>query len=321
MMKPWSRRAALIGCSCAAVPVVLSVSAVRSQAPGAVIGQMDTAPTTIAFGDAKAQVFSDGHMMVGLDRLSARAADDPAVRRALLAVGLAGTQHRFALNITLLELLGQRILIDAGAGETWVETGGKLADALTQGGIDAASISLVVLTHAHPDHLWGVIDSFDGSLRFPSARYAIPDAEFAFWMSPTAPEAAGAAEGMTAGARRILKLIEPKLTRYKADSDIQAGLTYVDAKGHTPGQCAVLASSGGEHILVAADTIFHPVISVEHPDWQPAQDLDGAAAAASRGALLALAASTQARVVAYHVAGPGFGRIAKSGPGYVWRDA
>ncbi len=278
--------------------------------------------TTFKIGDIGVRVLDDGHMLVPRDRIAAGGVDEALLTRNLTPKGAAlpPEQFRFALNVTLLEIDGRRVLVDAGMGGTWMNTGGKLADALMAAGIDPNSIDHVVLTHAHPDHLWGVVDDFDNTLRFPNAAYTIPDREFAFWMSPTAPEAAGAHEGVTAGARRVLKMIEPKLTRAAAEAQVLPGVTFLDAAGHTPGQCAVFVQSGTQKLLIATDTLFHPVVSVVHPHWQPAQDMDGEMAVATRRRLLDFAATEQARVVAYHIADV-TGGIVRAGTGYMWVGA
>jgi glyoxylase-like metal-dependent hydrolase (beta-lactamase superfamily II) len=270
-------------------------------------------------GDIGVRVLDDGHMMVPRDRIAAIGTDEALLASELLPRGATALpeQFRFSLNVTLLEIDGKRVLIDAGAGGTWVPDGGKLGDALTAAGIDPGSIDHVVLTHAHPDHLWGVVDDFDNTLRFPNAAYTIPNREFEFWMSATEPDAARAAEGVTAGARRVLKMIEPKLTRTAADAQVLPGITYLDAAGHTPGQCAVMVHSGGQKLLIATDTLFHPVVSVAHPHWRPAQDMDGDVAVATRLRLLDIAATEQARVLAYHIADLS-GNIVRAGNGYIW---
>jgi glyoxylase-like metal-dependent hydrolase (beta-lactamase superfamily II) len=95
------------------------------------------------------------------------------------------------------------------------------------------------------------------------------------------------------------------------------GMAYLDATGHTPGQCAVLVQSGGQKLLIATDTLFHPVVSVLHPHWRPAQDMDGDAAVASRLRMLDIAATEQAHVLAYHI--PDLtGSVVRAGTGYMW---
>lgn len=272
-------------------------------------------PRVHQIGALRLRILTDGHMMVGLDRVAAKPTDEAAFKSL---VGTA-TQTRFALNTALIESEGRRILIDSGAGGTWVDTAGKLGDTLTAQGVDPASIDHIILTHAHPDHLWGVIDDFDNTLRFPKASYVLPKTEFDFWMSPGIAEKAGAAEGVVAGARRVLKTIEPKLKLAAAEGPIMPGLAYVEARGHTPGQCAVLVSNGGAHALFSADTLFHPVVSVAHPDWHPAQDMDGAMAEKSRRKMLDMAAHLKALVIATHIDGPG--RVTKTGTAFGWVSA
>src|SRR5690606_3702710 len=60
---------------------------------------------------------------------------------------------------------------------------GRLAEGLTEAGIDPAEVTDVVFTHAHPDHLWGLTDDFD-ELVFPEADYHIGQVEWDFWSSP-----------------------------------------------------------------------------------------------------------------------------------------
>jgi glyoxylase-like metal-dependent hydrolase (beta-lactamase superfamily II) len=87
------------------------------------------------------------------------------------------------MHITLVRTPDETILIDVGAGPHYMPGAGKLADNMDRAGIDRKSVTKVVLTHAHPDHLWGLLDDFDDTPLFPNASYVMSSAEFEFWMA------------------------------------------------------------------------------------------------------------------------------------------
>jgi glyoxylase-like metal-dependent hydrolase (beta-lactamase superfamily II) len=43
---------------------------------------------------------------------------------------------------------------------------------------------MILFTHAHFDHLWGISDGKNASLLFPSAEFVASEAEVAFWSAP-----------------------------------------------------------------------------------------------------------------------------------------
>ena len=136
------------------------------------------------------------------------------------------------------------VLIDAGSGGTWEPTAGKLADSLEAAGVKPEQIGKVVLTHAHPDHIWGLIDELDDSLRFPRAEYVVAAREFDFWTSGEAANLKGPIEGIAAGARRVFKAIEARTTRIKPGDEVAPGIAAIDTAGHTPGHISLLMTSG-----------------------------------------------------------------------------
>jgi glyoxylase-like metal-dependent hydrolase (beta-lactamase superfamily II) len=129
------------------------------------------------------------------------------------------------------------------------------ADALAALGIDPATVSQLVVTHAHYDHI--------GNLQhFPSAEIVIARREFEFWTGPyagrlqfahsTEPDelrwlAAVAAEGR-------MRLVEQTL-------DLAPGIELVVVGGHTPGQLvaqvAVPDGNGGRGAVVLATDALH----------------------------------------------------------------
>ena len=132
------------------------------------------------------------------------------------------------------------------------------------------------MTHAHPDHIWGLVDELDDSLRFPRAEYVVSAREFDFWTSGEGANLKGPIEGIAAGARRVFKAIQARTTRIKPGDEVAPGIAAIDTAGHTPGHISLLMVSGSDKLLITADAVQNAHVSFAHPDWQPRADMDGA---------------------------------------------
>src|SRR5262249_6158206 len=113
---------------------------------------------------------------------------DPAVRAAWLEdMFLPPDVLEWALNVVVVRNGGQTVLIDAGLGadpDLNLPRAGRLIHRLEAGGIDLASVTDVVLTHMHMDHVGGLLaDGVKGQLR-PDLRVHLAAAEAEFWESP-----------------------------------------------------------------------------------------------------------------------------------------
>ena len=227
---------------------------------------------------------SDGHLTVPT-RFLARNASEAEIASA---IGVSTATVTPPCNVTLVRTPTELILIDVGSGPHYMPGAGKLAENMEAAGIDRHSISKVVLSHAHPDHLWGLLDDFDDTPMFPNASYLISAAELNFWLAPDAisrlPEDR---QNFAAGARRNLERIKEKLQIIKPGREIIAGMQVLDTSGHTAGHICVELSSQRDAALVLGDALTHPIISFAHPDWMPAADHhDPQRAAAVRKTLL-----------------------------------
>jgi glyoxylase-like metal-dependent hydrolase (beta-lactamase superfamily II) len=314
----YSRRVMLqSGTAAAAFALGALQPGVRALAQHAADPPRGAAHHRLGLGSREIIVLSDGHMVLPTSALAANVPE--AEVRSFLAARAAGTEQvHFHINVTLVKTGNDYVLIDAGSGGTWEPTAGKLADSLEAAGIKPEQIGRIVLTHAHPDHVWGLVDELDDSLRFPRAEYVVAAREFDFWTSGEAARLTGPVEGIAAGARRVFKAIEARTTRIRPGDEVAPGIVAIDTAGHTPGHISLLITGGADKLLVTADAVQNAHVAFAHPDWHPRADMDGERAARSRRQVLDMAATDKLRVLCYHIPFPGLGRVERKGAAHVW---
>jgi glyoxylase-like metal-dependent hydrolase (beta-lactamase superfamily II) len=92
------------------------------------------------------------------------------------------------LNTILVNTGDKLVLIDAGCGVgKFQKTAGGLLGNLAAAGYAPGDIDMILLTHGHFDHLWGISDGKNASLLFPSAEFVASETEVAFWSAPNWP--------------------------------------------------------------------------------------------------------------------------------------
>ncbi len=284
---------------------------------GAMFGSTSKANQSgaLSAGEFRLSSFSDGYLTLPSTNLAPKA-DAEERQQAMKLAGQQGEQYESPLNVTLVETDSEKILIDVGSGSRFMASAGQLASSLEEAGIDPGSITKVVYTHAHPDHIWGTIDDFD-ELSFPDAEHHISEAEWNFWMSKDVltklPEAQHA---FAVGAQRNLEAIKDQIKMLKPGDDIITGISVLDTAGHTPGHISLEIGTGNDRIVILGDALTHPVIAFQHPDWQPATDIEPDKAVATRKKLLDRLETEGNRIIGYHLPAPGTGRVAKKAGGY-----
>lgn len=254
-------------------------------------------------------VVSDGSFVLPLNFVlpSTRKAD---VEALYTAAGQTLDDVTGQMNITVVKTPDATIVIDCGGGNDFMPSMGLFADNLERAGVAADSVTHVVFTHAHADHLWGVIDPLDGGTRFPKAKHIISAAEFDYWMKPgietLVPEAM---KGVALGSARRLGILAERFDRQKAGAEIAPGVALIDTAGHTPGHVSVLLKSGSEQLLIGGDVLTNPIVSFAKPDWQWGPDDDRDRAIAARQRTLDMLATDKIALLGYHLPWPGLGRV------------
>jgi glyoxylase-like metal-dependent hydrolase (beta-lactamase superfamily II) len=272
------------------------------------------APHRFRHGEFELIVVSDGHLVLPTSFLAPEA--PPGERAALLkAAGQDAEQYQSPTNITLIRKDSELILVDAGSGDRFMPTAGKLFDNLKDAGIDKASITKVVLTHGHPDHLWGALDDLD-DLVLPSAAYHVGATEWEFWHGENATRGLPAERaGFVTGARRRFDAIKGRVKMVKPGDDIVTGLRVVDTAGHTQGHVS-LEVAGGAGLIIGSDVLTHPLISFAHPEWRTTADHVPDQAATTRKTLLDRLVADKTQLIGFHLPYPGVGRVERKGSAY-----
>ena len=263
-------------------------------------------------------VVSDGFIDIAPLLYFSPNADENQMRAALHDHFLPTDKITVHINVLLINTGTHLVLIDTGSGHSFVEGTGSLLDSLKAANINPLDIDTIVLTHAHPDHAWGIITERNQE-RFPYATYFIDQLEWDFWTDPTllsrAPEEN---HGFIRGAQNNLSPIENKLNKISAQTEVVPGITMIPTYGHTPGHHSVMIESDGESLLCSADTLVHPVTSFAYPEWYFGFDGDPDQAATTRRRLLDMAASDRLRLLCYHLPYPGLGHVVRHQTAYRW---
>jgi glyoxylase-like metal-dependent hydrolase (beta-lactamase superfamily II) len=224
-------------------------------------------------------------------------------------------------TIPVLQTGGKTVMFDAGTGGQLSPKAGLMTDNLKAAGIDPASIDTIVLTHFHPDHIFGLMEKGTNAQIFPNAEIVVPAAELAYWTDDA--EVAKLPERRQGLAKRIQATLPTwKNVRQIADGEEPvSGVTAMAAYGHTAGHTVYRVASGSDAALIVADTANVPALFVANPDWQVQFDADGAMAAETRKRVFDMAVADNLIVTGYHFGFPGAGRIERDGKGFAFVPA
>nr|WP_315855913.1 MBL fold metallo-hydrolase [Pseudooceanicola nitratireducens] len=266
-------------------------------------------------GDVTATIVSDGYFEIPASGLGVNA--DPKEVQAFLAAHYLPVDQTYShTNHLLIEKGADRILVDVGSGHRFFDTAGRLVANLSALGLSPEDITHVVITHAHPDHIWGIRDEFDEPL-FPEAQYFMGEVEHGYWLSDgLVDRVAPAEQQFVVGAINAIRAEGVDWTLLNDGDEVVPGVSVIATPGHTPGHLSVRLSDGDDSLIALGDSMTHGWISFARPDWYHSVDVDGPQAAASRRRLLDMAASDGIAVLGYHFPFPGVGHVMAEGDAY-----
>jgi glyoxylase-like metal-dependent hydrolase (beta-lactamase superfamily II) len=247
----------------------------------------------VELGELTVTMLSDGETVMPATHL--RDADG-APLADLAAADMVDDSLRLPVRAFLVQGPQGCLIIDAGAGDAWHPTLGRLGVAMLAAGISRQAVTTVALTHTHVDHLGGLVTR-ERELAFPNAARVFV-----------------ATEELTAfRAEPRMIPVQPRLMPLEQGDGPMRGVTAINAPGHSPGHMAFLVEG---RLLVWGDLVHHAAVQFARPEVTWAFDDDPAAARSSRLALMDQAVEAGWIVAGAHLPGPGIGQIMRDGTGY-----
>jgi len=206
-----------------------------------------------------------------------------------------------AVNAFLIQKEGTNILVDAGFGR-------KLFDNLKSIGVEPKDISAILLTHAHGDHIGGLVK--DNKSTFPNATIFVDEKEHNYWI--------GAENKSYIAITELYKVqtIKPNNLN-KITESLLADVFAIEAYGHTPGHVVFqINSKKGEKLLIWGDLTHAMAVQMPYPKVSVTYDVNPEEAAESRIKILNYVVKNNISIAGMHIAYPAVGKITKKGDGF-----
>jgi glyoxylase-like metal-dependent hydrolase (beta-lactamase superfamily II) len=320
-----SRRQALLGTAAVAGAATLPELAISPALAKAAMSK-DQAPYFYRFNHGKMQatVVSDGILPLGEPSGSFLGTSKAEVGKLLTDNFLATDNVILEQNILVLNTGDKLVLFDTGMGASpmFGPTTGKMLNNLKVAGIEPKDIDAVVATHAHCDHVWGIMAD-DGKPNFPNAQIYISQADFDFWTDEAKLQLKDPAymKPFVEGARKNLLPNRDRMVFFKDGQEFLPGIQALAAPGHTVGHTVFMITSDGKSLAAIGDLTHHQVLLMEKPLLEFAYDTDSKQSAKTRVRVLDMLATNRIPLLAYHFPWPGIGHVAKQGEGFRYYPA
>src|ERR1700692_1586249 len=249
-------------------------------------------------GGAEVTVVSDGPLPLGPPKCTFICVPDEEVRKRVSDNFLSPDNVVLEQNSPIVNTGDKLVLFDTGMGtsKAFGPTTGRQQKSMAEAGIKPEDIDAVVFSHAHIDHIGGVVDD-SGKVLFPNAQFYIAQSDFDYWTDEG--KMGGALKDFVVHARKNLLPVRDRLVFYKDGQEFLPGVQALAAPGHTVGHTMFMVTSDGKSFALLGDLTHHQILLMEKPRMEFSYDTDPKQAANSRVRMLDMLAANKIAVLSY----------------------
>ncbi len=316
-------RRALLGAA-GAVGIAAGLGLPRAQAAAPMLGTLPPAWHRFKWGAFEATVISDGNLPLGKPADSFVGPGAAQIPQMLTSEFLDPNAATLEQNVLILNTGRQLLLFDTGMGESmgpqskmFGPTTGRLLANMKAAGIDPAQIDVVIATHAHCDHVWGLVNEA-GQRVFPNAQVAINEADVKFWTDDANKKGPAFMVPFIDGAKKNLAAYRDRMIMVRDGQEVVPGVVALFTPGHTVGHTCYAITSNGKTMVNTGDLAHHQVLLLRQPLMEFSFDTDPKQSAQTRARMLDRLATDRHAVLSYHFPWPGLGHVRKAAQGYDW---
>ena len=223
------------------------------------------------------------------------------------------------IHCCIIDTGSERIAVDTCVGNDkergnplWHEQQGPFLDRLSASGYSPESITHVVCTHLHVDHVGWNTRLVNGEWvpTFPNAEYLFVEVEFDHWSNTEDLFGDPVFEDSVAPIKNagLANLVG-------SDYVIGDAVSFESTPGHTPGHISIRVDSGDQRAIITGD-MAHSPIQIANPDLSSSFDTDPDMARSTRLEAFARWADGRTLVIGTHFGTPTAGTMHVDGDAY-----